>query len=218
MLSLIIPPIIIIVAIAVLVLGLSRSTGRMETQSARPEGALRAEAVSEQRFSERGALGVRSLMQKLSGIGNAFLMKIRGLFSKMRRERQREETETFPAKTKEQDISIRESAVIHTRRILTRPKAERRISIDEKRQRPMVADAITRPETEEKRKLADTLIERIAPNPQDLEAYERLGNYYIEQENFSDAQECFKQVLKLSPGHHRARIVMQQLRRLPRAH
>lgn len=57
------------------------------------------------------------------------------------------------------------------------------------------------------------LIERIAANPKDIEAYERLGEYYMEIENWNYSKECFKQVIKLNPGSVKARMKMQKLGR-----
>ena len=55
------------------------------------------------------------------------------------------------------------------------------------------------------------LIERIALNPKDVEAYERLGEYYMEIENWNYSKECFKQVLKLSPDNENIRTKMKKL-------
>jgi len=84
---------------------------------------------------------------------------------------------------------------------------------DEKEVRPMLSDKITVPEAinENKDKLEELLIERIAINPKDIEAYERLGEYYVDIKNNADAKECFKQVIKLNPGN---RNVKYKLRRL----
>ena len=62
-----------------------------------------------------------------------------------------------------------------------------------------------------KEKLEEVLIKRIAVNPRDIEAYERLGDYYLERENHSDSLECFRQVLKLSPAHHKAKTRIRRL-------
>ena len=58
------------------------------------------------------------------------------------------------------------------------------------------------------------LIDRIAANPKDIEAYERLGEYYLEIENWEYAKECFKQVLKLNPRNIGARSRMRKLERI----
>lgn len=58
------------------------------------------------------------------------------------------------------------------------------------------------------------LIERIAANPKDIEAYERLGEYYLEIENWNYAKECYKQVLKLNPRNIGARGRMRRLEKM----
>jgi len=84
---------------------------------------------------------------------------------------------------------------------------------DEKEVKPMLSEKITVPEPREemKDKLEEILIERIAVNPRDIEAYERLGEYYVDIKNYDDAKECFKQVIKLNPGN---RNVKYKIRRL----
>ena len=79
--------------------------------------------------------------------------------------------------------------------------------------KPMLSEKIVVPETarETKDKLEELLIERIAVNPKDIEAYERLGEYYMEIKSYNDAKECFKQVIKLNPGN---RNVKYKIRRL----
>ncbi len=66
----------------------------------------------------------------------------------------------------------------------------------------------------EKNKLEDALIKRIAMNPKDIEAYERLGDYYSDIKNFKDSVECYKQVIKLSPRHLKAKIKLKSLERI----
>lgn len=83
----------------------------------------------------------------------------------------------------------------------------------------MVSKKVTRPEsknvvTKAKSKLEDALIKRIAINPRDIEAYERLGDYYLEQDNMSDALECYRQVLRLSPVHYKAKSKIRRIERI----
>ena len=69
-------------------------------------------------------------------------------------------------------------------------------------------------EIKEKNQLEEALIRRVAINPRDIEAYERLGDYYMESENFRDSHECFKQVLILSPSHYKAKIRIRKIEKL----
>ncbi|MFA6159504.1 MAG: tetratricopeptide repeat protein [Parcubacteria group bacterium] len=72
----------------------------------------------------------------------------------------------------------------------------------------------TESKIEKKDILEKILVERIATNPKDIEAYERLGEYYFEIENWNYAKECFKQVLKLNPRNIGIRSKMRKLERM----
>lgn len=84
---------------------------------------------------------------------------------------------------------------------------------EEKIIKPTVSDRVTRPRArvEMKDRLENLLIERIAANPKDTEAYERLGEYYMEIDSLIDAKECFKQVLKLDPKNGNVKYRMRRL-------
>ena len=80
-----------------------------------------------------------------------------------------------------------------------------------------VSQKIVYPEKKrEKNELERILIERIAVNPKDMEAYERLGNYYEEIEEWSDAEACYMQVLKLSVNNYRVKIKLERVQRIIR--
>jgi cytochrome c-type biogenesis protein CcmH/NrfG len=58
------------------------------------------------------------------------------------------------------------------------------------------------------------LIQTVEKDPQNVEAYERLGDFYMERQNFEDARECYKYVLRLDPKHRRAQEAMKNLDRV----
>lgn len=99
-----------------------------------------------------------------------------------------------------------------------REEREKKIEIlaqeEEKVPQPMISKEATLPKSGIKSKLEELLIERVASNPKDIEAYERLGEYYMEIENYSDAKECFKQVLKLNPTNRNVKYKIKRLERL----
>ena len=87
----------------------------------------------------------------------------------------------------------------------------------EKTARPMVSEKIVAPRKAElKNRLERILIERIAANPKDIEAYERLGEYYFEIGNLEYSKDCFKQVIRLDSGNQNARSKMRSLENLLR--
>lgn len=86
---------------------------------------------------------------------------------------------------------------------------------EEKIIRPIISDKIVQPKKAEiKDRLEELLIERIAVNPKDIEAYERLGQYYMEIKSHSDAKECFRQVIRLDPGNRNAKYKLKRLETL----
>ncbi len=87
---------------------------------------------------------------------------------------------------------------------------------EEPAQEPILSNKIVSPKNkaEIKDRLEDDLIERIALNPKDVEAYERLGEYYLEIENYDHARDCYKQVIKLSPSNRAARHKLERLNSL----
>lgn len=86
----------------------------------------------------------------------------------------------------------------------------------EKEIKPIISESVATPraKTEIRDRLEELLIERIAVNPRDIEAYERLGEYYLEIKSYSESEECFKQVLKLDPKNKNAKYRMRRLENL----
>ena len=81
-----------------------------------------------------------------------------------------------------------------------------------KEEQIMVSKEVVYPE-ERKDELESILVERIATDPRDIEAYERLGDYYVSQGNKDDAEACYKQVLKLNPQSLSVRNKLSRFKR-----
>lgn len=86
----------------------------------------------------------------------------------------------------------------------------------EKIVKPIISEKVVKPriQTEIRSRLEELLIERVASNPRDIEAYERLGEYYLEMESFEFAKECYKQILKLNPSNRNAKYKIRRLENL----
>lgn len=78
--------------------------------------------------------------------------------------------------------------------------------------RAMISGRVVHPDSV-KEGLEEALIERIASDPRDIEAYERLGDYYVSRNNLADAQECYKQVIKLNPQNLSVRNKLGRIER-----
>jgi tetratricopeptide (TPR) repeat protein len=90
--------------------------------------------------------------------------------------------------------------------------------VSEKKEAPMVSKEVVYPEAKIKKekdeKIEKVLVERIASDPRDIEAYEKLGNYYEEKKSYDDAMSCFKYVLKLNPRNNRAQKKVEKMQDL----
>lgn len=112
--------------------------------------------------------------------------------------------------------------ILNTAIVRKEKGVEKRVSSEMKKElplRPMVSDAVARPETR-RSSMSDgglreeDLIARIARDPKDFTAYEELGDHYLETGNIKDAKECYRQVLKLSPVHRMVKIKIRRLEKL----
>lgn len=121
----------------------------------------------------------------------------------------------------EQSIGLKDD-ILNTIIVRKDKGTEKRVSPEVKKElpaRPMVSDAVARPETR-KSNISDgslreeNLIARIARDPKDFTAYEELGDHYLETGNIKDAKECYRQVLKLSPVHRMVKIKIRRLEKL----
>lgn len=95
------------------------------------------------------------------------------------------------------------------RGIMPDKKSEQIVSL---RKKSMVSDKIENAEGREPAEL--DLMKKIEGDPQNSKKYEELGDYYMEHEQFEDARECYKYVLRLDPRHKRAQVAMKNLDRV----
>jgi tetratricopeptide (TPR) repeat protein len=96
------------------------------------------------------------------------------------------------------------------------------------RETTFIETPITRRETEQepsvKQNISDIkkeaisheedFIAAIAKNPKDGEAYEKLGDYYMDNGNIKDAKECYRQVLRLSPANREVKMKIRRLEKM----
>ena len=203
MLEYIIPPIIIVISVSALIMFLFRKADQIPQQ----EFTLQAEGKPEEKRTSKiiysiGQFGLKMLermMHKLKLLSLKFHNVSDNLVHSIHEKRQQRKN------IKQQEIAeqkkIEEAKAV--KQELPQPI------------RPLIRETATHPiiKTREKNQLEEVLIKRIAINPKDIEAYERLGDYYLESENYQDSKECFKQVLRLSPVHYKARLKIRKLER-----
>lgn len=217
MLNYILPPIIIIISVSILIMFLFRKVEKMPAHEILSDeeggnGSKQKVKIFSMagefllKFMERMMHRSKLWSLKFHNVSNVWFQRIRE--KRQRSERIAKEVEERSAQNgndaEQNDLNV---AVVKKDESMSRNKEHR----------PMVSAGATMPQKKavmEKNKLEEALIRRIAINPRDIEAYERLGDYYMESENSRDALECFKQVLRLSPTHHKARLRIRRLERM----
>lgn len=217
MLSFIFPPLIIILALVGLFFLLSRRAAQEQLAISSSEHDL-PHIIREGKWRQR----MRTLVRFPVYAARWFFQKIAAVFMRWKKQekavplRMADLPSLSPSGEGEENITRVPEITIHSRRTLIRSRAKDTAVIRRETQltqHPMVTESVTQPESLQQKRdlLEEELINRIATHPQDIEAYERLGDHYAAQDEADDAMECFKQVLKLSPGHHRARLMLQKL-------
>lgn len=214
MLNYILPPIIIIVSISLLVVFFFRKAQQAGTQE-----IIAAEAKKQPKkkmdlvmsaISQFGLKILERLMQKFKLLSLKFHNISNSWFHSIREKRQNH--------IDEQKELMRSQEIKEFDKNGEKPlQGQFQQDTQENRSvRPLIREAVTNPQLEikEKNQLEEVLIKRIAINPRDIEAYERLGDYYMEGENYRDSHECFKQVLALSPSHYKAKIRIRKIEKL----
>lgn len=203
----ILPPIIIIVSVAILIVFLFRKAEKI------PEQALTAKEDKSDQENRKSAIAsaigqfwlkfLEKIMQRLKLMSLKFHNVSNNWFHSIREKRQQRDLMQQENQKKEKIEDIPEEQIVF-----------KETAIIEEKIRPLIRETATHPQKNaiDKNKLEEALIRRIAVNPRDIEAYERLGDYYLEKENYCDSHECFSQVLMLSPTHRKARLRIRRLK------
>ncbi len=234
MLYLIIPPIIIVISVAVLLILISRKvpdTARLELQKQREEKSQEGAGLKAGIFSRAGQLALRFL-EKTTQRFKVLTLKFHNMSGKLLesiKEKRKKDVVNHIKEVKEEKITVvreekedSEEFDVFVKKISTREIEQKdEISLlekeeEEKPAKPMISEEVTRPEvpSASRNKLEEVLIERIIARPRDLDAYEELGDLYFEQKNFQDAKNCYRQMLKVNPANRRVKIKMRRIERV----
>jgi tetratricopeptide (TPR) repeat protein len=218
MLYSIIPPILIVVSLVGIIIFLIKKAPEVaslkddanfnEVKASEKKGFLarfiKGEAQEEKKdFKHRVLLSLEKMTKKLK----VMFLKLENRISAW--------GETFRNKrqAREEEKSLHLAEIIEAENILEKEKKENEKG--EESVNDLSAGRVKLRIKKEKRDIFENiLVERIAANPKDVEAYERLGEYYLEIENNNYAKECFKQVLKLNPQNENIKSKMRKLERM----
>ena len=198
MLYTIIPPILIVISLVGIIVFLVKKApevANLEKEESPAQGGmvstkksiwsiLRKKNIEEHRdFKHKTLLFLEKTTKKMK----VFFLKMENMFTNWG------ESIRNKRKAREEEHVVRALELIEENKFskeTKNPEISEQVKIEEKEEEQ---------KHEKKDILEKILVERIATNPKDIEAYERLGEYYFEIENWNYAKECFKQVLKLNP-------------------
>jgi tetratricopeptide (TPR) repeat protein len=218
MLYSIIPPILIVISLVGIIIFLIKKAP--EVASLRDDDLLGEKKVSEKkgfwaRFTKKGNQEEKKdfkhrvllFLEKMTKKLKVMFLKLENMISawgdSFRNKRQ----------AREEEKSLHLAEIIEAENFSEKEKKENEkdgVLVDDSRMEKVKP----RIEKEKRDIFENILVERIAANPKDVEAYERLGEYYLEIENNNYAKECFKQVLKLNPQNENIKSKMRKLERM----
>jgi tetratricopeptide (TPR) repeat protein len=230
-----IPPILIVLSLIGIILFLMRKSPQMaRIERERPiRSVINMEGESTGQVVERGnSLSHRSLLilEKLTRRFKIMLLRWENKFASWNESIKQKRGQMIENQVNQEVSEISESqetenhvpvpAKLENDVLAKAPEIRRRTVLSEVREknvRPMVSEKIVAPKrTLIRAKLERVLIDRIASNPKDIEAYERLGEYYFEIGQLDHSKECFKQVIRLDSNSSNAKAKMRRLETLLR--
>jgi tetratricopeptide (TPR) repeat protein len=243
MLYLIVPPIVIVVVLVFLLWYLSKKANDpqvnervLEMDELHKQTRFRGIREWRLRFLEKFAQKSKNNSLRMHNALHTWLQSIRASRKQVQDQKQlveeyqkKEERESYEKVQLEPEVSsyveVATSDVMETKEesafaipLIRRHKRVEENSLRQPEDRPMVSARAALPES---KKLAsrgkapeEDLIGQIATNPKDFEAYEALGDFYMDNGNIKDAKECYRQVLKLSPVQRMVKIKIRRLEKL----
>jgi tetratricopeptide (TPR) repeat protein len=219
MLNYIIPPIVIVLSLAGLIIFLFRKSNQISQdliveEEKRSKVPVRLDKKKLFRFTQLMLQISEKGMQYFKLLSLKFYNKADNVFHSIKEKREERldiqkefPKETNDEKSKENVVIVKEKEMMVDNIVIKEEEVE---------MRPMISREVVQPDSKTlvKSEFERALIERIALNPRDIEAYERLGDYYIEIGNFNDSLSCFEEVLKLSPMNRKSKIKVKRLQKI----
>ncbi|MDD5651998.1 MAG: tetratricopeptide repeat protein [Candidatus Moranbacteria bacterium] len=214
----ILPPIIIVSSLALIIFIISKKS--LEIEKRISEGERKAP-------DNKLLVGVKAkslnLLEKITHLFKVFALKFHNWNENKLRALRKKKNEVDIAREKfsKEEESKRITIPVSRKIDIQVDKKEQDEMMSKKRERKrrffgiggaMISGKVVHPDSV-KKGLEEALIERIASDPRDIEAYERLGDYYMSRNNLTDAQECYKQVLKLNPQSLSVRNKLSRINR-----
>ncbi len=201
MLYSIIPPLLIILSLIGIILFLVKKAPQVAMLEEKNFEVKKKTKVKEEKLRKVGVA-----IMRINKVFKVAKEKIKAILTKKRIDKNEEKRKNDLL---EQEKIARKIKETKRNRKKIEKNLEKFFGDKKKKIRPIISEKIVRP-----RKIEKVMIERIANNPKDVKAYESLGEYYLEVENWEDAKGCFKQVIKLDPRNINVKIKMRKLERI----
>jgi hypothetical protein len=225
MIWLYVPPVILIVALAGLIVILGKKSGEMKKISVLQSNR---ENVSGEKISWKNRLNsigkkILHLLEKILEGSKLAFKKTEQIFSvwvaKLRARRRGKSVESIIEEERKGDEELRIIQEIEKTEQISANISENQENIryvgnEVIARRKIEIEPLPIPKKEplpEDRVREAALIYRIAENPKDLEAYRDIGDYYMGIGNIKDAKESFKMVLKLRPRDLKAKSSLREI-------
>lgn len=219
MLGYIIPPIVIVFSLGALIMFIFKKSAGIPEEMIMKErnAALSLEKKKLFRLTQFFLNLTEKIIQRFKLVSLKVYNRSDNLFHSVKEKREkRQSTRRENRESRFNQEGIRFERKRPNSLLIKEIKDEEEEKEEEEEVRPMVSQRVVQPDsrTNVRNEFERALIERIAYNPRDIEAYERLGDYYIEIGNFNDSLSCFEQVLVLSPVNRRAKLKVKRLQKI----
>ncbi len=219
-----IPPIILVIALAALVVILGRKSAALKKiRINQPESDLSLKKTTwKNRFNFIGRK-ILDILEKFLDFSKIVFKKTEQLISrwaaklraKRKGEKFKETISDYAEKANEAKIVEEIEKTEEISANLAKANENKRYAGDEIIVRKKIIDepiAVPKKEPLPEDKVREAaLIYRIAENPKDIEAYREIGDYYLGIGNIKDAKESFKMVLKLRPRDIKAKSSLREI-------
>lgn len=203
-LNLIIPPIIIVLAIAGLIIFLARVIPRSDEKA-------RAKQFRKDESNEVVLNDVKHVSNSSSAVElkSNKESKLKGFFSNFKfsksKKRSRNTQSTFPSTGQLDGVGVKNNS------------APTNLSQDSDSKFSLMGEILVNNQNniqDDNDGEEAELVRQISVNSRSPESYRRLGDFYVENDRLRDARECYKYVLRLAPRHKRAQLAMKRLDRI----
>lgn len=196
MIDVLVPPVILVLIIALLITFLARAMKNTPGVKEDLENMRKASKKS----------------KKLEGIATSIKGKLSDVSKGIEKAAGRKYRKTKNHQNKKREIKKRE--VVSYNMLNTEVLPDSKLNIDEKVSFKVEEKAKENNDYKTEEERERYLVKQIEANPKNLTSYQQLGDYYMEINSFEEAKESYKYVLRINPRNKKAQESMKKLDRV----